>query len=1135
MVAGRAWTAEWYRIAGASWRQEITLCLRYTEAVTDSDGPSRSGHDLLTPDGKPNPRYVSPGARKERLRQRRFRSSANTARPRYAELRTASSFSFLDGSSQPEDLIARAADLDLPAVALIDRNGVYGAPRFYKAARQAGIRARVGAELTVGPRDPRPEPSGTRSRRPPPPLPRLSLLVESRRGYKNLCRLLTAAARGRPKGDPRATWEMVAAHAEGLHCLTGSDEGPVAWALAQGGIERGRRQLERLQSLFGPRLHVELQRHGNPEEEHRNQALVELASRLRLPLVATNGVRYATGGDRPLHDIMTCIREHTTLDAAGRLLAAQRQRHLRSPDEMATLFRDLPAALAHSVDLSQQLDFTLADLGYRFPEYPLPAGETPASYLRHITWNAAAARFRPLTARAQSQIERELALIDKLDLAGYFLIVWDIIQFCKRRGILVQGRGSAANSAVCYALSITAVDPVKMELLFERFLSEERGEWPDIDLDLPSGDPREEVIQYVYRRYGPHGAAMTANVITYRDRSAAREVAKALGYSPRQVDSLAKSLGRWHYDESRGDRLSMTEHLASAGFDPADPRLGLFVDYWRQIQNQPRHLGQHSGGMVMAAGRLDEIVPLEPAAMEGRVVVQWDKDDCADLGIIKVDLLGLGMLNALAEAVPMIRTHESVDLDLAHLPPDDPTVYRMLQRADTIGVFQVESRAQMASLPRNQPTRFYDLVVQVAIIRPGPIVGGMVHPYFERRQGRQAVTYLHPSLEPVLKRTLGIPLFQEQILRMAMVTAGFSGGEAEELRRAMGFKRSVERMTQIEERLRRGMSERGITGSMQDQVVESITSFALYGFPESHAASFALIAYASAYLKAHHPAVFLICLLNAWPMGFYHPASLVKDAQLHGVEVLPVDVNASGWKCRWESGACRLGLRFVHGLRREAGEAIETAQANRPFRSATDLARRARLRDEELTQLAHLGALSDLGLTRRQALWQVAAIQHGSGPLFEGEEASGSRRTDSPLDEMTSFEETLADFSGSGMTTGPHPVSYLRPQLERWQVRPADGLQHLADGSVIRIGGSVITRQRPGTARGLLFVTLEDETGTIQAAVMPDLLAEHRNLIVRSPGLVIEGRLQKRDGSLSVKAEKLWPLSLTRVPSHDFH
>ncbi|MFQ5350328.1 MAG: error-prone DNA polymerase, partial [Thermoanaerobaculia bacterium] len=877
------------------------------------------------------------------------------------------------------------------------------------------------------------------------------------------------------------------------------------------------RLLERLVDTFGGRVAIEIQRHRQRDEEHRNQALADLARRLRLPLVATNGVRYAGADDKRLHDILTCIREHTRIDAAGRLLAAHRERHLKTGAEMAELFADLPAALAGARELAGRLDFTLADLGYRFPDYPLPPGETPSSYLRQVVWNAAPGRFRPLTARAQSQLERELEMIQKLDLAGYFLIVWDIVRFCQRRGILAQGRGSAANSAVCYALSITAVDPVKMELLFERFLSEERGEWPDIDLDLPSGDRREEVIQYVYRRYGPHGAAMTANVITYRDRSAAREVAKALGYSPEQVDKLAKRLGHWSYDSSRGDPKSMPRELAAAGFDPERPRIRLFAEMWRRIQNLPRHLGQHSGGMVMAAGRLDEVVPLEPAAMEGRVVVQWDKDDCADLGIIKVDLLGLGMLQALEEAMPLIRRHEGVTVDLAHLPPDDERTYRMLRAADTVGVFQVESRAQMASLPRNAPRCFYDLVIQVAIIRPGPIVGGMVHPYFERRRGRQPVTYPHPSLEPILERTLGVLLFQEQILRVAMTAAGFSGGEAEELRRAMGFKRSAERMAVLERKLRRGMERRGIRGKAQEQIVHAITSFALYGFPESHAASFALIAYASAYLKAHHPTAFLISLLNAWPMGFYHPASLVKDALRHGVETRPIDVNHSDWACTWEDrrppteavpGAVRLGLRYVKGLRQPAGEAIPSERARRPFRDADDLVRRCRLHREELETLAAIGALGSLGLSRRQALWQVARAVRPTGPLLAEIGGNAARRATAALTEMTDYEATLADYAGTGLTTGPHPLTHLRPALARHRVLPTADLPRATHGARVRTGGAVIVRQRPGTAKGLLFLTLEDETGMAQAIISPDLLERHRETIVGTAGLVVEGMVQ---------------------------
>ncbi|HEX2223602.1 MAG TPA: error-prone DNA polymerase, partial [Thermoanaerobaculia bacterium] len=777
----------------------------------------------------------------------------------------------------------------------------------------------------------------------------------------------------------------------------------------------------------------------------------------------------------------------------------------------------------------------------RFPDYPLPPGETAASYLRHVTWNGARARFRPLTAKAQAQIQKELDLIEKLDLAGYFLIVWDIVRFCLQENILAQGRGSAANSAVCYALSITAVDPVKMDLLFERFLSEERGEWPDIDLDLPSGDQRERVIQYVYQRYGPYGAAMTANVITYRDRSATREVAKVFGYSPEQVDRLARQLGSWTYDLARGDEKSFAAELAAAGLDPADARVQLFTEQWNRVHNLPRHLGQHSGGMVIAAGRLDEVVPLEPASMPGRTVIQWDKDDCADLGIIKVDLLGLGMLNALEEAVPIIRLKEKVNVDLAHLPPDDPAVYRMLQQADTVGVFQVESRAQMASLPRNNPQKFYDLVIQVALIRPGPIVGNLVNPYFERRVGRQPVTYAHPSLEPILARTLGVPIFQEQLLRVAMVAAGFTGGEAEELRRAMGFKRSAEKMKAIEARLRNGMTERGIVGKAQEEIVQAITSFALYGFPESHAASFALIAYASAYLKAHHPTSFFLSLLNAWPMGFYHPATLVKDAERHGVEFRPIDVQHSGVDCRWEDredekkrppGAIRLGYKFVRGLRRKAAREIERElETGGPFADAEDLARRCDLHADELETLASIGALRSFGLTRRAALWQVARLSKPAGPLLE-------RLPDpepSPLPEMVPTEETHADYGGIQMTLGPHPLSYLREPLRKRGVVAAADLDRYRNGDRVRTAGSVIVRQRPGTAKGLLFLTLEDETGMSQAIVPPDLLQKHRKLIVGSPGLVVEGVLQKRDGTISVKGEKFWSLSeMVAVPSHDF-
>ena len=663
-------------------------------------------------------------------------------------------------------------------------------------------------------------------------------------------------------------------------------------------------------------VYVELQRHYNRAQEARNQAAIELARSLDLPLLATQGAQYAKPEERQILDVFTCIRNHRTLDTAGRLLARNSERYIKTPQEMLHLFADLPEATANTVELSSRLEFTLNDLGYQFPRYPVPEGETMDSFLRARTMEGARDRYlRPgqseLWQRAQRQIERELALIKKLDLAGYFLIVWDIVRFCREQGILVQGRGSAANSAVCYSLGITAVDPVGMDLLFERFLSEERGEWPDIDLDLPSGDQRERAIQYVYQRYGKLGAAMTANVITYRGRSAAREVGKALGFDGESLDRLSGLVSSWEYKDP-GDTLE--RQFRDAGFDLRHPRMRKFFELCLAVQDLPRHLGQHSGGMVICQGQLDSVVPLEPATMPGRVVVQWDKEDCADLGIVKVDLLGLGMMAVLEDSITLIRDHYREEVDLGKLPPDDPVVYGTLQKADTVGMFQIESRAQMSCLPRLHPKRFYDIVVQVAIIRPGPIVGQMVNPFLQRRQGRQDVVYPHPSLEPVLKRTLGVPLFQEQLLRMAMIAAGFSGGEAEELRRAFGFKRSEKRMRDIEVKLRAGMERNGIPPEAQEQIILSITSFALYGFPESHAASFALIAYASAYLKCHYLAAFTAALLNNQPMGFYHPfnhregrAAARATSEAGGHYAVGVAVHAGGgrdcYKVRWNRSA----------------------------------------------------------------------------------------------------------------------------------------------------------------------------------------------------------------------------------------
>jgi len=1068
---------------------------------------------------------------------------------KYVELRAASAFSFLEGASRPEDLVSRAQELGLPAMALVDRDGVYGSPRFHMAAKTVGLRAHVGAEISVqdfGSRAgwPRWMPNSFSSK----PV-RLPLLVESRTGYQNLCRLITLYKfREKEKGTGTATLDEIAEHAQGLVCLTGGEEGVLAASLSHQGYDQARKNIEKLMTLFGKKnVFVELQRHCDPAEERRNQAAVRLAETLNLPLLATNGVRYAHAAEREILDVFTCIRNHSKLEAAGRLLERNDERHLRSTEEMAELFSDLPEAIENSSELSARLEYTLADLGYEFPHYPVPEGETIDSFLRKRTEEGFQNRYglkrdEELFDRAKRQVQRELALIEKLHLAGYFLIVWDIIRFCREQKILVQGRGSAANSAVCYSLGITAVDPVGMELLFERFLSEERGEWPDIDLDLPSGDQREKAIQYVYQRYGQLGAAMTANVITYRDRSAAREVGKALGFDEETLNRLSSVVnsGQW-----RGPSDTFENHFQQVGFDLNHPRVRKYWELCERIQDLPRHLGQHSGGMVVCQGQLDAVVPLEPATMPGRVVVQWDKDDCADMGIVKVDLLGLGMMAVLEDCLKLIPQHYDKPVDLAQLPPDDPPVYETLRRADTVGMFQVESRAQMSSLPRNAPVKFYDLVVQVAIIRPGPIVGKMMHPYMRRRQGKEPVSYAHPSLEPVLKRTLGVPLFQEQLLRMAMIAANFTGGEAEELRRAMGFKRSEERMHKIEAKLRTGMTQNGFAPEVQEEIITQITSFARYGFPESHAASFALIAYASAYLKFYYQAAFTVALLNNQPMGFYNPAVLVHDAQLHGLRVKPINALHSEWDCTIEHminagkdiPCLRLGFQYVRGMRQTAADQIVSERQKRPFEGIEDLVRRVpELLKSELVTLSEIGALNSLrkGMHRRTALWQVERAARSAGPLLD---AIPEQMEFSPLPPMTDEERLVADFHGSGMTTGPHPMTYCRQALSKLEVKRACDLPQLPDGQHTRVAGCVIARQRPGTAKGFVFLSLEDETGISNVIVNPDLYEKCRIVINREKFLRVDGILQNQDHTLSIKASRVLPVSFTaaKTQSHDFH
>ena len=1066
----------------------------------------------------------------------------------YIELHASSAFSFLEAASAPESYVERALEINMPAMALTDRNGLYGVARFHTSAKNNEVKAHIGAEIAVSYFGLRLTPPAHLPNHCPDEPPRIVLLCKSQTGYQNLCQLITRfKMRENTKAEGAAIFDDLEEFSEGLICLTGGEEGPLASALASDGETAAAQQLDRLISIYGrSNLYVELQRHHQREQESRNISLLGLASKLRIPIVATNGVRCATQHDRELLDVFTSIRNHTTLHEAGRLLSRNCLRHLRSSREMHALFRDIPEAIANTRIISERLEFTLNNLGYEFPRFPIPDGETMDSFLAKRVDEGIRKRFssalkRPLLERAHKQAQHELALIAQLGFAGYFLIVWDIIRYCQQNGFLVQGRGSAANSVVCYALEITAVDPIGMELLFERFLSESRGEWPDIDLDLPSGDQREKVIQHIYEKYGALGAAMTANVITYRGRSAAREVGKALGFDDQQLTKISSLVGHWEW---RGANDTMDKHFGNAGFDIRNPRVSKYLELCSKISDLPRHLGQHSGGMVICAGMLNRIVPIERASMPGRTVVQWDKEDCADLGLIKVDLLGLGMMAVLKDSLELIPRHYNTNVDLAALP-EDPLVYKTLRNADTVGMFQVESRAQMASLPHNAPNCFYDVVVQVAIIRPGPIVGKMMHPYMRRRQGLEEVSYAHPLLEPVLKRTLGVPLFQEQLLRMAMVVANFSGSEAEELRRAVGMRRSMQRMRNLEGRLRSGMTQNGIGKSEQDIIVQAISSFAMYGFPESHAASFALIAYASAYLKVYYLAAFLCGLLNNQPMGFYAPAVLIKDAQRHGLKVRPMCIQRSEPLCTIEhepdgSLSVRIGLNYAKGLRQSTAEAITAMRnANGPFRSVEDLARRVpELNRKDLVLLAQIGALNSISAVqhRRDALWQVEQVGRPVGPLLRTSGAPPAHYK-LPLRQMTTDERLAADYSGTGLTCGPHPIAYHRPQLRARGYRSAEDLMHCENNSFVRIAGCVIARQRPGTAKGFVFLSMEDETGIANIIITPDLFESDRVVITRNRFLDIEGTLQMQGGVIHVKAKRIRHIDITSADmrSHDFH
>ena len=1052
----------------------------------------------------------------------------------YAELHCHSNFSFLDGASHPEELVEEAVRLGLEAIALTDHDGVYGVVRFAEAARTYGLPTLFGAELSLG---------LTRAQHgvPDPEGSHLLVLARGPQGYGRLCRAIsTAQMTGGEKGKPTTSLAELGS-VDGGHwqVLTGCRKGAVPAALVASGPAVAQRELHALIDVFGrDHVTVELWDHGDPLDSARNDALAALAARVGVDVVATNNVHYAQPARRRLATALAAVRARRSLDDVDGWLPAAATAHLRSGAEQARRFARYPGAVERAAELGRAFAFDLALVAPNLPDYPVPPGHTEMTWLRELTARGAAARYGPRhderTPGAYAQIDHELDMIEQLGFPGYFLIVWDIVEFCRRNDIYCQGRGSAANSAVCYALGITKADAVSLRLLFERFLSPERDGPPDIDLDIENGR-REEAIQYVYQRYGRDNAAQVANVITYRSKSAVRDMGKALGFPMGALDAWSKQVDGW------GPLSATVDHDMPASV----------MTLAAELQHFPRHLGIHSGGMVICDRPVVEVCPVEWGRMDGRSVLQWDKDDCAAAGLVKIDLLGLGMLTVLHLGVDLIREHHGVDVDLATLP-QEPEVYDMLCQAASVGVFQVESRAQMATLPRLKPRTFYDLVVEVALIRPGPIQGGSVHPYIRRRNGQEEVAYLHPLLEPSLKKTLGVPLFQEQLMQMAIDVAGFSAAEADQLRQAMGSKRSVERMERLRGRFYAGMAERGITGAVADEIYDKLSAFANFGFPESHSVSFAYLVYASAWMKLHYPAAFLAALLNAQPMGFYSPMTLVGDARRHGVEVRPPDVNASGAQATLERlasspvlsrsttvtvverdkkpRAVRLGLDYVRNIGDDLAARIAE---RRPYTSMEDLVRRTGAPLPAVEALATAGAFGCFGLERREALWAAGATAQASPERLEGVVTGADAPT---LPGMSAVELTAADLWATGLSPDHHPLEYARPHLDALGAACVAALQQVEHGTRVLVGGVVTHRQRPATAQGTTFLNLEDETGLLNVICSQGVWARHRRVARASTAMLIRGRVEKAEGVINFIAERIEPLTLstTALKSRDF-
>jgi error-prone DNA polymerase len=1071
-----------------------------------SGKPRRAGLPLEEPtaDGGDSPAWSRKRGAYEPAGERRGSASSVP----YAELHAHSAYSFLDGASTPEELVEEAARLGLRAIALTDHDGLYGVVRFAEAAKELDVATVFGAELSLG--------NKPRTEDPDPPGPHLLVLARGPEGYRRLSRQISSAhLAGGEKGKPRYDYDALTEAAGGhWHILTGCRKGHVRQALSAGGPDAARAALADLVDRFGSdRVSVELTHHGHPRDDEANAALAALAARFGVGVVATTAAHFAEPSRGRLAMAMGAIRARNSMDEAAGWLAPLGGSHLRSGEELARVFSHCPEVVTAAAELGEQCAFGLALIAPQLPPFDVPAGHTEGSWLRHLVMTGARNRYGPpeQAPQAYAQLEHELKIIGQLNFPGYFLVVHDITRFCRDNGILAQGRGSAANSAVCYALGVTHVDPIANELLFERFLSPARDGPPDIDVDIES-DLREHAIQYVYERYGRDYAAQVANVITYRGRSAVRDMARALGFSQGQQDAWSKQISRWN---GLADSPDVEDVPAPV------------IDLAMQIKNLPRHMGIHSGGMVICDRPIADVCPVEWARMENRSVLQWDKDDCAAIGLVKFDLLGLGMLSALHYAIDLIAEHKGIEVDLAKLDLSEPAVYEMLQRADSVGVFQVESRAQMATLPRLKPRVFYDLVVEVALIRPGPIQGGSVHPFIRRRNGEEAVTYDHPSMEPALRKTLGVPLFQEQLMQLAVDCAGFSGAEADQLRRAMGSKRSTEKMRRLRSRFYDGMRARhGITGAVADRIYEKLEAFANFGFPESHSLSFASLVFYSSWFKLHHPAVFCAALLRAQPMGFYSPQSLVADARRHGVAVHGPDVNASLAHATLERAGTevRLGLGSVRHIGEELAERIvEDRRANGPFMDLLELAGRVQLSVPQTEALATAGALGCFGTARREALWAAGAAASQRPDRLPGVGASSHVPT---LPGMTELELAAADVWATGISPDSYPTQFLRERLDELGVVPADQLLSVPDGSRVLVAGAVTHRQRPATAQGVTFMNLEDETGMVNVMCSKGVWARHRKLAQTASALVIRGIVQNATGAVTVAADRMSPIDM---------